>query len=271
MSCQLNLLDTLNVISSPALADGLMPCEKPDGPTINPFGPEVALANLSAQQAKEKGLLTSGTYGRHGSISSHSASLMSSLASRLKQRLTTAGSTLFNLTWKEKVTPSGRLVYRLAASGRRISGSGCGSWPSPRASNTTGAGTRGDGGENLQTVAHWPTPDTCAGPHGPRGCSTNPKHQSHRDLQGAARLASWVSPTAQDHSRGGNPPRPWDTGIPLSQQVALSGPTVTGSPAATEKPGQLNPTHSRWLMGFPPEWDACAPTVTPSSRKLLKK
>jgi len=49
-----------------------------------------------------------------------------------------------------------------------------------------------------------------------------------------------------------------------------SGLTVIGSPAATEKPGQLNPAHSRWLMGYPPEWDACAPTVIPSSRKSRK-
>ena len=49
-----------------------------------------------------------------------------------------------------------------------------------------------------------------------------------------------------------------------------SGLTVTGSPAATEKPGQLNPAHSRWLMGYPPEWDACAPTAMPSSRKSRK-
>src|SRR5262245_33908020 len=32
---------------------------------------------------------------------------------------------------------------------------------------------------------------------------------------------SWVSPTAQDHSRGTKPSRLWDTGIPLSQQVAM--------------------------------------------------
>ena len=36
-------------------------------------------------------------------------------------------------------------------------------------------------------------------------------------------LSGWVSPTAQDGARGSLPPRPHDTGIPLSQQVALTG------------------------------------------------
>ena len=35
--------------------------------------------------------------------------------------------------------------------------------------------------------------------------------------------SGWVSPTAQDGARGSLPPRPHDTGIPLSQQVALTG------------------------------------------------
>jgi len=36
-------------------------------------------------------------------------------------------------------------------------------------------------------------------------------------------FGGWVSPTAQDHSRGNKPPRPWDTGVPLSQQATLAG------------------------------------------------
>lgn len=47
-----------------------------------------------------------------------------------------------------------------------------------------------------------------------------------------------------------------------STRITRAGIMLTGSNAATENSGQLNPAHSRWLMGFPPEWDVCAVTVT---------
>src|SRR3990167_6766262 len=133
---------TRSATFSPASEAGVMPCASPTGQMNDLFGQEAALANRFLQQASVKARPTIGTCGLTGSSLSASSSLSQCLASRLQARTRLLGSTLFNLTWKERATPSGRLIYRLAASGRRISETGCGSWGTPSANEAGGTPER---------------------------------------------------------------------------------------------------------------------------------
>jgi len=47
-----------------------------------------------------------------------------------------------------------------------------------------------------------------------------------------------------------------------------SGVLTISSHAETEKRGALNPAHSRWLMGYPTEWDSCGAMGMQSCRRL---
>lgn len=188
--------------------------------------------------------------------------LQSPLEARLQENLSGLGSTIYKIVWKPHTTPSGRQISRLRASALRTSASA----PSLAQSG-------------------WPTPTkgNADGSQMAKGASTTGKRAAGSkatvSLNGVAQAAGWPTPTAQDHSRGVAPPRPQDTGIPLSQMVALAGPAritadgqlLTGSSAGMESGGQLNPAHSRWLMGYPPEWCDCAVTATPSSRKRRQR
>ena len=111
-----------NAISLLGLQAGPLLLEKPAFLTTCLGGPEARPANLSAKQAKEGGLMTSGTFGPPSTGSSASGALTSCLGSRLKALLDGRGSILFSLTWKDMVTPAGRKFSLLRASGRRTGG-----------------------------------------------------------------------------------------------------------------------------------------------------
>ena len=134
------LPDTPSATSSPAGDSGVLRSGMQDGPMIDLSGLEVALAPVSAQRAKAQGLQTLVTSGLIGSDSSASASLQQSLESRLRQRLDMAGSTLFKQTWKRRRTPLGRSYLEHTASGRRTSGSGFTSVPTPQVADMSGGG-----------------------------------------------------------------------------------------------------------------------------------
>ena len=78
---------------------------------------------MKQTKPKDLDLLTSDIYAPTHTISSNSAALQSALASKLQAMMDSAGSTLFNLTLKERITPAGRKIPALRASVRRISAS----------------------------------------------------------------------------------------------------------------------------------------------------
>src|SRR5690606_28266383 len=191
---------TRNAISSPASAVGAMRSGSPAGPTTGPCGPDRVLANLSPRQALEKGLMTRDTYGRTGDGSSISAGLQSSLESRLRAKMAAYGSPEDVLNWKHGDMPSAPPSCARRASVSRTSGNGFTGWPTPNAM-----------------------------PPNRGGLQTNPQKALERRQQGhqfnlddAARLAGWATPTSRDHKDGEYCPNV-PTNCLLGRQAWLTG------------------------------------------------
>ena len=133
--------DTRSGTSSPASPDGRLHFDLLSGLTSEASSPPLSPASPSPLPGADAATTTSGTSGPTPSISSASSALRASLGNRLRQRLSTDGSTEYSLTWSEKATPAQRLISRLRASARPTSGSGSTGWPTPNATDGEHAGT----------------------------------------------------------------------------------------------------------------------------------
>lgn len=244
-----------SVIFSLVSAAGLSRSDLREFLRIRLSGREARLANRLARRESNSDSSTRDTSHLCSSTSSASATLQSSLGNRLRQQLQNRGCVIYKLTWKEKTTPSGLPYSQLVASVPRTNVTDSSlvrtNWPTPTTRDHK------DGKECLNVPtnsllgrevwkANWPTPRSADG------------EKNVRTLEGAL---------SEIQRKGGPQDVAQAAAITQPIRIAASGQMLTGSAAGMENSGQLNPAHSRWLMGYPPEWDDCAVTAMPSSRK----
>ena len=171
-------------------------------------------------------------------------------------------STRCYLTWKTRVTKQGRLLFQLAASTPRTSGTDVPSWPTPtyrdcKGGNSTAhltrEGKRNHTGQLANAVKLWPTPTARSG----AGPSQTATRQGGPDLQTAVQMYPTLTTGASLCGGTGN----------YQQLKALE---ASGQITEEERRsmaagngGQLNPTWVEWLMGFPLGWTDLSASETP--------
>ena len=245
-----------NVTGLQEEASGQYQLDLPDGETISPSGRPLAPVSRSRLRAKAEVLMMTGICGPTYFASPVPQGRLSLWENKLRARLAMVGSTELALIWREKVTPAGQSMSRLAP------------WTPP----TSDKGCIG---------SPWPTPQARDG-FPPHSAEYVAKHKANG--HGMSNLnehlnftATWPTPTTRDWKDTGDVSFTRPDGktrldrVPmLMLATEVSGQTTNGLPATTEKRGAPNPVFACWLMGFPDEWVSGALRAmqsTPSSQR----
>lgn len=281
--------------------DGIMRCVSRGGPMNCPFGPAVVRASLSRLRASARELQTAGICGPNSTDLSASAVLQLSLESRLAANLDVNGSLEYALTWKNLGIALPSRICQLAAGERPTGDRGCTGWPTCMGTDASKAPKKFAGGNlSLPETAKmegWPTPQSLSFDQshqpgnnraenkvkemfagwptvqqrdwkGPQGRAYKGESDDLPSVADQVETVPWGTPSTRDWKDGDCSNAEVPENSLLGRQVI--GLTTQSSGAETPKAvppsrGALNPAHSRWLMGFPPEWDEYAVTETPSS------
>ena len=141
--------------------------------------------------------------------------------------------TIYQTVWKNHITPSGRQISRLRASAHLISANGAISGQSIFTGWTTAS------------ARDWK--DTV-------GMTLYRKDGKARidQLPRQAAMLDWSQPSLDQN------------GFNQLLRITRSGRMLIGYTGEMESFGQLNPDHTRWIMGYPEEWESCADMVTQS-------
>lgn len=253
-----------------------------------PSGPPASLANLSARQVKDLGLLTSGTYGPPGSTSFESDSLSASLANSLQRKLDSLGWSLFKLIWKPRDMPSGGQIYALRGSARspedrtifvNDSTGVLQSWPTPTARDHKDGSSVGTAETNgllgrVAWLAGWPTPvasDEKWRYSNQDGAMKRLASGKQMCLESVAHLAApllgWASPTASDGSGGRTKKTEGGGGAYLDVQARLAGwPTPLAAPTGPESHGQSSGKYREKVLEMVGEPSISSSATTPKVR-----